>query len=854
MADKSTFGSDPDRLKRLLSVGLETHTPEEGSGGIDPLDILLEKPGARIGRYEILEVLGEGGMGVVYLAEQHEPVRRRVALKVIKPGMDSRRVIARFEAEQQALAMMEHPHVARVYDGGLTASGRPYFVMEYVAGVPVTEFCDEHKLTVDERLDLFLRVCDAVQHAHQKGIIHRDLKPSNILVVMQDNQAVPKVIDFGVARALTRSLTEQTLTSQPGQIIGTPEYMSPEQANIGNLDIDIRSDVYSLGVILYKLLTGFLPFETHLFRAGGIDAVRKVLSEHDPKTPSARLNLSDSNESAVAAECRRTDVRTLKRRLSGDLDWITLKAIEKDRVRRYATVDALVTDLRRYLAHEPVSAAPPGVLYRARKLLRRHRLAAAVTVAVVVTIAGITLGAGMYRRARSAQLHAELLDHDRLFSEARNLFNNRQFEPARLKLEPILNSRHVGRAARLLHAQSLIELQRPKSAVTELEGLLGPADEIAGHAHFLVAKTYYETKASDAAQAQQYNDEAEKHRREAERLVPSVARYYFLRRQTTLAIGDKLDLLRRAIQLEGSRIFGQPVNAGPAINGPHSEVTPSISADGLSLYFASDRPGGQGSHDIWVAKRASPGDAWSEPINLGPPVNTPDFEGFQSVSADGLELYFTRGGHKGGNHVALRSSPQEPWQIPVKLSVAINSETADDWGPLISFDGLTLYWISTRPGGAGDMDIWLVHRPVPHGEWLGCPEPLPPPINSSAREGRKCISADDLILFFQRPDVGESLYVPTRESKTDPWSQPLDLGPLLAGSKMPFITSLSSDGSELYFCDHTWTEPRAGGYGREDIWYIPITTSPAASRLRSKPAGGASSTGVQSASDKAAQQ
>jgi tRNA A-37 threonylcarbamoyl transferase component Bud32 len=828
MAGKSTFGSDPDRLKRLLSVGLETHTPQEGSGGVDPLDILLEKPGARIGRYEILEVLGEGGMGVVYLGQQHEPIKRRVALKVIKPGMDSRRVIARFEAEQQALALMDHPHVARVYDGGLTASGRPYFVMEYVAGVPITEYCDAHKLSLDERLALFLRVCEAVQHAHQKGIIHRDLKPSNILVVVQGNEAVPKVIDFGVARALTRSLTEQTLTSEPGQIIGTPEYMSPEQANVGNQDIDIRSDVYSLGVILYKLLTGSLPFETHLFREGGIDAIRKALSEHDPKAPSAKLNLADSSESTVAADCRRTDVRALKRRLAGDLDWITLKAIEKDRARRYATVDAFALDIRRYLRHEPVSAAPPGVLYRARKLLRRHRMAAAVIVAAVVTVAGITLGVGMYRRARSAQLHAESLDHDRVLSEARNLFDNRQFEPARLKLEPLLNSRHVGRAARLLHAQSLMELQGPKSVVAELEGLLGPADEIAGHAHFLLAKTYYETKASDAAQAQQYSEEAEKHRREAERLVPSVARYYFLRRQTTLAIGDKLDLLRRAIQLEGSRIFGQPVNAGPAVNGPHSEVTPSISADGLSLYFASDRPGGQGSHDIWVAKRASPSDAWSEPVNLGPLVNTPDFEGFQSVSADGLELYFTRGGHSGGNHVAIRSSPDDPWQTPVKLNVAINSETAEDWAPLISFDGLTLYWISTRSGGAGAMDIWFVHRPVPYGEWTGCPEPLPPPINSPASEGRKCISADDLILFFQRPDVGESLYVTTRESKTDPWSQPIDLGPVLAGSKMPFITSSSSDGTELYFCDHTWTEPRAGGYGREDIWYLPITTAPRA--------------------------
>jgi len=709
--------------------------------------------------------------------------------------MDSRRVIARFEAEQQALALMDHPHVARVYDGGLTASGRPYFVMEYVAGIPITEYCDEHKHTVDQRLALFLRVCEAVQHAHQRGIIHRDLKPSNILVVAQDNEATPKVIDFGVARALTRSLTEQTLTSEPGQLIGTPEYMSPEQANIGNQDIDLRSDVYSLGVVLYRLLAGSLPHEARLFREGGVETIRKVLTEQDPKPPSAGLNAGTTSESSLAAEYRRTDVRTLKRKLSGDLDWITLKAIEKDRARRYATVDAFMLDIRRYLGHEPVSAAPPGVLYRTRKLLRRHRLAAAVIVAIVVTMAGVTLGAAMYGRARRAQFHAESLDHKRVLSEARNLFDNRQFEAARLKVEPILNSRHVGRAARLLHAQGLIESKESMRAIPELEGLLGPADEIAGQAHFLLAKTYYETEASDTIQAEQYNDKVEEHRREAEKLVPSIARYYFLRRQTTLAIGEKLDLLRRAIQLDRNRIFGTPVNVGPAINGPHSDATPSISADALNLYFASDRPGGQGDYDIWMAARNSPGDPWSEPVNLGPPINTSDLEGFPSISADGLELYLTRGGTDHGDiYVAARGSTQEPWQTPVKLPVSINSETGQDGAATISFDGLTLYWISTRPGGPGKNDIWFVHRPVPHGEWQGCPEPLPPPINSPAAEGRICLAADERILFFQRPDVGESLYVTTRESKTDPWSEPIDLGPVLAGSKMPLVTSLSSDG------------------------------------------------------------
>ena len=723
--------------------------------------------------------------------------------------------------------MMDHPHVARVYDGGLTASGRPYFVMEYVDGVPITEYCDEHRLTIDQRLTLFLRVCEAVQHAHQKGIIHRDLKPSNILVVSQGDAAMPKVIDFGVARALARSLAEQTLTSEPGQIIGTPEYMSPEQANLGNQDIDIRSDVYSLGIVLYRLLAGSLPYETRLFRAGGIETIRKVLTEQDPKPPSVRLNTGTAGETPLIATCRRTEVRPLKRKLSGDLDWITLKAIEKDRARRYATVDAFALDIRRYLTHEPVSAAPPGVLYRAGKVLRRHRVAAIVTLAAVATLAGIVLGVGMYRRARSAQLQAQALSHNQVFSEARSLFDNRQFEAAKSKLEPVLSSRHIGRAARLLHAQSLLELQKLESAIIELEGLLGPTDEIAGHAHFLLAKTYAETKGSDTVQVQQYHEEAEEHRREAEKLVPSIARYYFLRRQVSLANQEKLDLLRYGLQLNAQELFGEPVNVGPAINSPHSEVTPSISADGLSLYFASDRPGGQGNYDVWVATRNSLNDPWSEPTNLGSTVNTPELEAFPSISADSLELYFSRGGEDHGDiYIAIRNSPQEPWHTPIKLAVSINSESGQDWAPFVSFDGLTLYWVSTRPGGPGTMDIWFVHRPVPHGEWSGCPEPLPPPVNSPAAEGRKCLSADERCLFLQRTDVGESLYVAIRESKTDPWSSPIDLGPLLAGSKIPFITSLSADGSELYFCDHTWTEPRTGGHGREDIWYLPVKTLP----------------------------
>jgi non-specific serine/threonine protein kinase/serine/threonine-protein kinase len=322
----------------------------------------MEKPGTRIGRYKLLRVLGEGGMGIVYLAQQQKPVKREVALKVIKPGMDSKRVIARFEAEQQALALMEHPHVARVHDAGLTPSGRPYFVMEHVKGVPITEYCDRHRLTIEDRLRLFLHVCEAVQHAHQKGIIHRDIKPSNILVTIEDQEAVPKVIDFGVARAVSQPLTDRTFHTEQGQLIGTPEYMSPEQVDLSNQDVDTRTDVYSLGVVLYELVAGVLPFDPQTLREHGIDGARKVICEEEPQTPSTKLSRTSVEESTESAQRRRTDPRQLQRKLRGDLDWITLKSMEKDRTRRYASAGELATDIQRHLNYEPVMAGRP-ILY-----------------------------------------------------------------------------------------------------------------------------------------------------------------------------------------------------------------------------------------------------------------------------------------------------------------------------------------------------------------------------------------------------------------------------------------------------------------------------------------------------------
>jgi serine/threonine protein kinase/tetratricopeptide (TPR) repeat protein len=362
-----------------------------------------EEPGAIIGPYKLLEQIGEGGMGVVYMAEQTFPVRRKVAVKIIKPGMDTKQVITRFEVERQALALMDHPNIAKVHDAGATESGRPYFVMELVRGIPITEYCDSERLRIPERLELFVQVCSAVQHAHQKGIIHRDLKPTNILITLHDGVPVPKIIDFGVAKATGQQLTEKTLFTAFAQIVGTPLYMSPEQAALSGLDIDTRSDIYSLGVLLYELLTGTTPLDQATFRTAALGEIQRIIREQEPPKPSTRLSALGETITTVSTN-RQAEPRRLNRAVRGELDWIVMKALEKDRRRRYETASAFAADVQRHLAHEPVEAGPPSAWYRFTKYARRNRVGL-VTAALVglALIVGTAVSTWQALRARSAE-------------------------------------------------------------------------------------------------------------------------------------------------------------------------------------------------------------------------------------------------------------------------------------------------------------------------------------------------------------------------------------------------------------------------------------------------------------------
>ena len=405
-AGDPTLRAQVDSLLRAHDAALDflESGPTDLSQARVPLESAIEEmPGDRIGRYKLLQKIGEGGCGVVYMAEQEEAVRRRVALKVIKLGMDTKAVIARFEAERQALARMEHPNIARVLDAGATTAGRPFFVMELVRGIRITEYCDQNNLSTEQRLRLFINVCHAIQHAHQKGIIHRDIKPSNILVTLHDGQPVPKVIDFGIAKATQGRLTEQTLFTAFEQFIGTPAYVSPEQAEMSGLDIDTRSDIYSLGVLLYELLAGRTPFDTQELVAAGLDEMRRRIREQQPPRPSLRVRTLNDSDRTTVARRRGTDGPRLTLELRGDLDWIVMRCLEKDRSRRYETANGLAMDIERHLNNDPVTARPPSTVYLFTKLVRRHRLAFAAGLGITLALAaGFAASTLLYLRERDS--------------------------------------------------------------------------------------------------------------------------------------------------------------------------------------------------------------------------------------------------------------------------------------------------------------------------------------------------------------------------------------------------------------------------------------------------------------------
>jgi len=778
-------------------------------------DCLSEVPGTVIDRYKLLEKIGEGGMAVVYMAEQEEPMRRKVALKIIKLGMDTKQVIARFEAERQALALMDHPNIAKVLDAGATETGRPYFVMEMVTGVSITEYCDKNSLSTDERLNLFIQVCHAVQHAHQKGIIHRDLKPTNILVTQHEGQPVPKVIDFGIAKATNQRLTEKTLFTRYAHIIGTPVYMSPEQAELSDLDIDTRSDVYSLGVLLYELLTGTTPFSEEELRKAGYAEMTRIIREQEPLRPSTRLTQMQVQTSG--------QIKNQKSKIENDLDWIVMKTLEKNRTRRYETANAFALDIQRYLEDRPVWAHAPSVSYRVHKFLCRNRSQViAVTAVLMLVIMMIVLSLWKNRQIRGAE--AEAMKQANALSEVHTLIRTYEYTAARRKLRPLLQAEIVGMEARVLLASIMGDDPEPEEPA-EIQALM--------KRHYLERVSHYTKRIqNDPVDPDNYLQRAQQYHylKEKAKVCADMEAYRaILNPPRGTANYDERLQASAGQETPSGFVFGIPENLGPTVNSAFKDCDTDVSSNGLELYFHSTRPGGRGHSDIWMSKRASVADLWDSAVNLATPVNSPYRDEAPCITGNGLTLYFmsTRPGGQGGGdlYMSTRATIKDPWGEPQPLGPPVNTA---DWEttPAISSDGLSLYFCSncdkvgTEYWATGG-DIFVTTRLTVDDPW-GTPVKLGPTVNTELAylNDFPKISDDGLSLYFHRRSASKSVYsgkngqwLATRPSVEKPWSRAVFLGLRGVG------TSFVPDRSTIIFCARKY-----GGYGDVDLCQVPVLT------------------------------